>query len=108
MVVISLYDSYGKDSLKYILNHGLFSNFQNCTISRTFLFECKIFIYLADIKAVFLDKFQRLLNILEIEHDLPHLNMVVYFDEFSQLELEKLKSLKSNLKIISYKQLLVL
>ncbi len=80
--VVSLYDSYGKEALKYIMNH-------------------------AEIKAIFLDTFQRLLNIIEIENDLPHLQLIVYFDDLNSNQLNKLNSLNSKLKLVSFKKFVV-
>lgn len=80
--MVSLYDSYGKDSLKYIMNH-------------------------AEIKALFLDTFKRLKNILEILNDIPHLKLIVYFDTLSNNELKEVESLNSKVKIVSFLKLLV-
>ena len=56
---------------------------------------------------MFLDNFQRTLNIIEQEKDLPYLSLIIYFDNFNQEQLNKIKNYNSEFKIISFKELLV-
>jgi long-chain acyl-CoA synthetase len=77
MPVVSLYDSYGKDSIKYVMSHS-------------------------DIKCIFIDTYARALNIMEVVDSLPELRMVVYFNSFSEKELQKLNELNTNNNIEIY------
>ena len=81
LVVVSLYDSYGKSSIKYILNH-------------------------AELKAVFVDTYARLMNILEVIDELPHLNLLVHFNSLSAEESEKVNSYRGKVDIVSFEELL--
>jgi long-subunit acyl-CoA synthetase (AMP-forming) len=82
LVVVSLYDSYGKESIKYILNH-------------------------AELRAVFVDSFTRVMNVLESIDELQFLQLVVHFSDFSTEEMEKLNQFRDRVKIVSFKELLV-
>jgi hypothetical protein len=61
----------------------------------------------AEIKALFLDTYKRLKNIIEIENDLPHLKLIVYFDNLNDNELKDLECLNPKIKIVHFKKLLV-
>lgn len=61
----------------------------------------------AEIKAIFIDTFQRLVNIIEIENELPYLQLIVYFDELNSNQLNKLNGFNSKLKLISFKTFVV-
>jgi hypothetical protein len=61
----------------------------------------------AEIKAIFLDTFQRLMNILEIENELPHLQLIVYFDDLNLNQLNKIDGFNPRLKIFSFKKFVV-
>jgi hypothetical protein len=82
MTVISLYDTYGPSSVNYILNQG-------------------------EIETVFVDSFKRMANITKIIDELPHLRIIVHFDEFTTAELESLSNLPKRLEIISFTDLMV-
>ncbi len=62
----------------------------------------------AEIKALFLDTFKRLKNIIEISNDLPDLKLIVYFDNLNEIELKDLECINSKIKIVSFKKLLVI
>ncbi len=63
---------------------------------------------LAEIKAVFLDSFKRLNNILEVlEQDLPDLKLIIHFDKFSPEEEAKLAEFKNQIEIYSFEEFLV-
>lgn len=81
--VVSLYDSYGKDSIKYILNH-------------------------AEIQVVFVDTYERMLNIMSNLNECPSVKMIIHFNQLSSNELGKLKALDQteSVEIISYKDLM--
>lgn len=59
--VVSLYDSYGPDSIKYILDHS-------------------------EIKAVFVDNFDRLENVLKSASDLSNLDLIIHFDKLDNAQ----------------------
>lgn len=82
MTVISLYDSYGPSSVNYILNQ-------------------------AEIEVIFVDSFKRMENIFKIIHKLPHLRIIVHFDEFTIDEINSLLELPSRIETISFSNLMV-
>ncbi|CAF0824515.1 unnamed protein product [Brachionus calyciflorus] len=79
--VVSLYDSYGKDSIQYILNH-------------------------AEIKGIFVDTFARIMNILEVLDNLTHLKLIVHFNKFDEQESNKINIYKDKIEIIYFDDLL--
>lgn len=97
-----MYDSYGKESIKYILNHGKL---------HTSLFKIKLRIYfckfLAEIKAVFVDTFKRVKNILEEIDTLSHLKLIVHFNKMSENESREIDEYKKKVEIIDFETLLV-
>jgi long-subunit acyl-CoA synthetase (AMP-forming) len=75
-----LYDSYGIDSIKYILNQ-------------------------AEIVAVFLDCKERLHNVLHVINELPYLKLIIYFDELTKDDYLDY-SIPETIEIISFKDLM--
>ena len=103
--VVSLYDSYGKESIKYILNHGNWSENILFKISINYLF---FFSNKAEIKCIFVDNFERVLNILDVIKECPHLKLLVYFDSLTQGQLHVLEGYKSNdFELVGFNDLMV-
>jgi len=80
--VVSLYDSYGKESIKYILNQ-------------------------AEISVAFVDGFERVKNVAQIIDELPYMKLVIYFDDFNSQQLTSLK-VPSSVELISFKDLMLI
>jgi long-chain acyl-CoA synthetase len=86
MTVISLYDSYGKESIEYMLKH-------------------------ANIKAVFVDTFERIVNILDVVDKTPELELIIHYNHFTESQMKQInnyydKNNNTNYKIIHYDDLL--
>ena len=62
----------------------------------------------ADIRAIFIDKFSRLMNVLSSISSLPSLKLIVYFDSLNPLEYDKISQFKSQIEIISLAELMVI
>ena len=63
---------------------------------------------LAEIKAIFVDGFQRLMNIVEVVTDLEFLKLIVHFDELSEVQLNTLKKYNlGKVELISFNNLMV-
>lgn len=103
LVVVSLYETYGKDSIKYILNHGIWI----ITLELKLEQIIRIFYSIADIQALFVDNFKRLSCILDVIDELNSLKLIVHFDNFTEDEKEKIKYFSNKIEIISFKELLV-
>lgn len=81
--VVSLYDSYGKESIKYILNH-------------------------AEIQVIFVDTFERLKNITKNIEDCPHLRLIVHFNRLNSVQSNEIKNENTkNVEIIHFNDLLI-
>jgi len=80
MNIVSLYDIYGRDEIKYMLKK-------------------------AEIRAVFVDNFERLANILHGRHELPYLRLIVYFERIPEQQINSLSCPKT-IEIISFEDLI--
>lgn len=64
--------------------------------------------FLAEIKAIFVDSFKRLMNIIEVVTDLEFLKLIVHFDELSEVQLSTLKKYNlGKVELISFNNLMV-
>ena len=61
----------------------------------------------AEIKALFVDSFTRLMNVCNEINNLNHLELIVYFEEMSSAQLSQINSFQSQIKILSFKELMV-
>ncbi|RNA24081.1 long-chain-fatty-acid-- ligase 5 [Brachionus plicatilis] len=79
--VVSLYDSYGKDSIRYILNH-------------------------AELRAIFVDTFSRIMNLLEVIDHVSHLKLIIHFNQFSESENKIIEKYRHKIAIVHFETLL--
>ena len=64
--------------------------------------------FIAEIKVVFVDNFERLSNILENINEFPHLQLIVHFDKLTYSQVDQLKNYNlENVQVLSYKDLMV-
>ena len=77
-----MYDSYGKESIKHILNQ-------------------------AEIPAVMVDSYKRLVNISEQINELPFLKLIVHFDDLTKEQIGSL-NLPESIDLISFQSLIEL
>ena len=87
MQFVTLYDSYGKESIKYITNHS-------------------------DIQVMFVDTYDRLSNVLNNISETPSLKLIVHFDDIDAKQMDELKkevgSKFEDIDIIFYEDLMML
>ena len=67
-----------------------------------------LFLNKAEIKCIFVDNFERALNILDVIKECHHLKLLVYFDNFTQGQLHTLESYKSDdFELVGFNDLMV-
>ena len=69
-----------------------------------------LFTKIAGIQVVFVDTYERMLNIMSNLNECPSVKMIIHFNQLSSNELGKLKALDQteSVEIISYKDLMVI
>lgn len=65
------------------------------------------FLIKAEIKAIFVDTYTRLMNILEVIDDVKYLKLIIHFNQFSDIEKQNIKYYQKKIEIINFNELLV-
>lgn len=67
-----------------------------------------MFQFQAEIKAIFVDKFERLMNVVSVASELEHLKLIIHFNELTQDQLNALREHNlGSVELISFNELLV-